>query len=80
VDAAARDRAAQRRRSADSWPLRPYRLGDEPARDPLDRSTIDERLAAVWPLTKAAWSISGKEIPTYARAASPGLMLRQRSS
>jgi hypothetical protein len=37
-------RAEQRRLHASSWPLRRYRLGDEPERDPLDRSTVSQRI------------------------------------
>lgn len=42
------------RANAARWPMRAYALAEEPLRDPLDRSTVDERVAAVWPLTREA--------------------------
>ena len=77
MDLGAKERAAARRANASHWPLRAYALADEPARDPLDRSTVDERVSAVWPLTREAWSVAGKELPTYSRAATPGTIVRR---
>jgi hypothetical protein len=77
MDAAARDRAAERRLNARRWPVRSYAITDEPIRDPFDRSTVDERLAAMWPLAKEAWSVAGKAIPDYERSAAPGRLVRQ---
>jgi hypothetical protein len=60
-------RAASRR----AWPVRLVALGAEP-RDHLERSTTpEERLAMVWTLTLEAWTLSGRPIPAYLRAASP---------
>ena len=53
-------------------------LGDEPLRDPLDRSTMDERVATVWPLTREARAVAGKEIPSHPRSAGPGSMPRRQ--
>jgi hypothetical protein len=47
--------------------------------DALDQSTIDDRLAAMWPLARAAWSVAGKPLPSYARSDTPGNILRGRS-
>ncbi|HEY4187840.1 MAG TPA: hypothetical protein VGP07_22380 [Polyangia bacterium] len=77
MDAAARERAARRRSNAERWPLRSYPLTDEPVRDPFDRSTVDERVAAMWPLTREAWAVAGLQIPTYTRAETPGRLVRQ---
>ena len=77
MDDGAKERAAMRRADAARWPLRAYALADEPLRDPLDRSTVDERIASVWPLTREAWAVAGKEIPSYLRSAAPGRMLRR---
>ncbi len=77
MDSGAKERAAVRRANAARWPLRAYALADEPLRDPLDRTTVDERVAAVWPLTREAWAIAGKEVPVYLRSAAPGSIIRR---
>ena len=66
-----------RRANAARWPLRVYAIAAEPLRDPLDRSTVDERVAAVWPLTREAWAVAGKEIPSYQRSTAPGSVQRR---
>jgi len=66
-----------RRANAAAWPLRSYAIAEEPLRDPLDRSTVDERIAAVWPLTCEAWAVAGKAIPSYLRSTAPGSILRR---
>ena len=76
MDDAAKQRAERRRQRADDWPVRAYRLGAEPSMDPLDRSNVDERLARMWPLARAAWSVAGNAMPSYARKDIPGRMLR----
>jgi DMSO/TMAO reductase YedYZ molybdopterin-dependent catalytic subunit len=51
--------------------VRVFRLGEEPG-DNLDRSTTpEERLAMMWPLTLAAWALTGKKIPDYDRRTMP---------
>lgn len=76
MDTSAKERAARRRARQGSWPVRVYRLGEEPVRDPLDRSTVEERLSAMWPLAKEAWAVAGRAIPDYERSAAPGTLLR----
>jgi hypothetical protein len=78
MDADAQARAERRRQSASQWPVRRFELGQEPARDPLDRSTVDERLAMMWPLAKEAWSVAGKPIATYERKNMPGKLTRHQ--
>lgn len=73
-------RAQQRREQAERWPVRRYLLGEEPALDPLDASTAEERLAMMWPLAVEMWAVSGKPIPNYSRAQSPGRILRNGDS
>ncbi len=70
-------RAALRLREASKWPIRSHNLGEEPLRDALDTSTVDERIAMMWPLAKEGWSVAGKPMPTYARATMPGASLRR---
>jgi hypothetical protein len=76
MDAAER-RAAERRKRATEWPVRCYRLGEEPNRDPLDLSTIDERIGMVWPLSKEGWAVAGRQIPNYERSSMPGQIVRR---
>jgi hypothetical protein len=70
------ERAAARRRNPERWPVRAYRLGEEPETDPLDTSTVDERVALVWRLTLEAWELSGRPMPEYERHEIPGRVLR----
>jgi hypothetical protein len=79
MDTDAKERAEQRRQSAAEWPVRRFELGREPLRDALDRSTVDERIAMMWPLAKQAWSVAGKPIASYERQSMPGVLSsRQR--
>lgn len=59
----------QERRS--KWPVRVYRLGEEPADNLLETTTAEERLAMVWEITKDVWALSGREMPTYTRDQMP---------
>jgi len=77
MDPAARERAERRRRRASQWLIRRFALGAEPIRDPLDRSTLDERIAMMWPLAREAWSVAGLSIPTYDRVNMPGELVRR---
>jgi hypothetical protein len=54
-----------------SWPIRLYRLGDEPDDDLSQITTVEERLAMVAVLTAEAWSLAGKPLPAYARHETP---------
>jgi hypothetical protein len=54
-----------------SWPIRRYRLGEEPGDDLSASTTAEERLAMVWLLTLDAWASAGKALPTYARSETP---------
>jgi hypothetical protein len=67
------DSAADARRS---WPIRRYRLGEEPSDDLSDMSTAEERLAMMWPLARDAWRLAGRELPAYTRAETPGRVIR----
>lgn len=60
--------------------MRVYALGDEPALDPEDTATIDERLAAMWPLAVEMWQLGGRELPTYERSRAPGAVFRRDGS
>lgn len=58
------------------WPIRRFRLGEEPGDDQGAASTPEQRLAMMWPLAREVWRLSGREIPDYPREASPGLVIR----
>lgn len=59
-----------------SWPVRVFRLGDEPSDDLSATSTPAERLAMMWPLALEAFGLSGQPLPTYRRADSPVALRR----
>jgi len=62
-----RERAARRR----DWPVRVYRLGDEPGDDLTDVTTAEQRLQMVWELTARMWELSGRPRPSYSRSDMP---------
>ncbi|HEV2854611.1 MAG TPA: hypothetical protein VHC97_17580 [Thermoanaerobaculia bacterium] len=67
-----KERAAARR----SWPIRVYRLGEEPDDDLSATTTAAERLAMMWPLAVDAWTLSGQGIPDYPRNEMPVRVIR----
>lgn len=67
-----KERAAARR----SWPIRVYRLGEEPDDDLSATTTAAERLAMMWPLAVDAWASSGQPIPEYPRNEMPVQIIR----
>jgi hypothetical protein len=54
-----------------AWPVRRYRLGEEPADDLQARTTAEERLAMVDELTRQAWELSRLPLPDYRREETP---------
>ena len=68
----------ERRKARASWPIRKLKLGEEELVDPRDTSTVDERIALVWRLTRELWSFQGKSIPDYDRCDAPGVVIRPR--
>lgn len=64
----ARERRAAARRD---WPVRKFRLGEEPSEDLSETTTAGERLGMMWQLSQDAWAMAGKEIPDYAREETP---------
>ena len=57
--------------------MRRYRLGEEPHRDPLDASTIEDRIGAMWALSKEGWAVARREMPNYDRSSMPGRLVRR---
>ena len=70
------DASEARRLARAGWPIRKVALEAEGAHDTRDVSTVDERVALVWQLTREAWSLQGREIPSYPRHEAPGRMVR----
>jgi len=66
----------QRRAARAAWPVRGYRLGEEPDDDLAKSTTARQRLAMVWRLTQDAWASSGQPMPDYRRDAAPGRVIR----
>jgi hypothetical protein len=58
------------------WPVKVYRLGEEPSVDLSDSTTPAERLAMMDELAERGWILAGREFPTYRRDEIPGRILR----
>jgi hypothetical protein len=58
------------------WPVRVYRLGEEPEDDLSETSTPEQRLAMIWELSLDAWTLSGRPYPEYSRAEIPVRVIR----
>ena len=72
-----RQREARDRRAARaSWPVRKFRLGEEPA-DDFTACTVAERLAMTWQMTRDAWASAGRPLPSYSRRDMPVRVLRK---
>ena len=69
-----------RRRARAGWPVRVFRLGEEPSDDLSDRTTAEERLAMMWPLAVDAWTASGRVLPEYPRDRMPVRVVRDSGS
>jgi len=60
-----------------SWPVRRFRLGEEPDEDLGATTTASERLEMMWPLAVDAWASSGRPIPDYPREKTPVRLIRR---
>lgn len=72
ADDARQARAAARR----NWPIRKFRLGQEPSEDLTGTTTAGERIAMVWRLSLDAWAMTGRSLPVYRRDQIPGRVIR----
>ena len=69
--------AEEARRAARAyWPVRKFRLEEEPGPDLSATTTADERLAMMWPLAREAWTLAGRPIPDYPRHRMPVQVIR----
>ena len=63
-----------RARARASWPIRRVDLASEG--DDAPWSDPRESLASMWPLIVEAWTISGRELPSYHKSSAPGVIWR----
>ncbi len=61
----------RRSEARSSWPIRKYRLGEEPSEDLSATTTVEERLGMMWRLARDAWAVTGRPIPDYPREKTP---------
>jgi len=72
----ARDEGLETRAAArGNWPVRAYRLGEEPEAD-LSETTPEQRLAMIWELPVDAWTLARRPFPEYSRAETPVRVIR----
>ena len=74
------DSSELRAMSRRAWPIRKYRLGEEPSDDLSGSTTPTQRLEMMWPLALEAWSLTGKPMPDYARDEAPVRRFRRKAS
>lgn len=72
------DDAATRAAARRSWPIHKFRLGEEPSDDLSGTTTVSERVAMVWQMTKDSWSSAGRTIPDYLRRETPIQVIDRR--
>ena len=65
------EKQAARARARSLWPVRKFKLGEEPSDDLSDTTTAAERLAMMWPLAVQAWALARRPLPTYDRSSIP---------
>lgn len=72
------DRAAAARAAArSSWRGAKTTLSQLDHEEDLSASTtVEERLAMMWELALASWSLAGLPLPSYSRSDMPGRVLR----
>ena len=69
--------AAERAAARKNWPVRVYRLGQEPPDRLVQTTTAKERLAMMWPLALEAWSLTRHPLPAYRREDAPVRLVRR---
>ena len=66
----------ERAKARANWPIRAFRLGEEPTIDDRDTSTAEERIRLVATLTREQWALSKRALPSYSRSEIPGRVVR----
>ena len=64
------------RRLREAWPVRVYRLGEEPSDDLSGSTTPEQRLEMVAELSERMWELSGRPVPSYTRSEMPVRVIR----
>ena len=59
-----------------AWPIRRVDLAEEGS-EPVDPRSPGELVASVWAITLDAWASTGKPLPSYERADTPGRVIRR---
>lgn len=57
--------------------IRRFRLGEEPPDDLSASTSAEERVAMVALLSQRQWTLTGRPVPSYTRAAMPVRLLRR---
>jgi hypothetical protein len=71
-DVSREDEPASAAAGRQSWPVRVSRLGEKGGDDLSGITTAAQRLDMMWPLTVEACALTGRPLPVYARAETPG--------
>ena len=70
--------APDRRAARRAAPARVFRLGEEPADDDLSSvTTPEQRPEMVAELSRRMWELTGRAMPSYARAVIPVRVIRR---
>ena len=69
----------ERRAARADWPVRKFRLGEEPV-DDYSTYTAGERMMMVEQLSKDAWASAGLPMPRYSRREMPVRIIRKPAS
>ena len=70
------EESEERRTARAGWPVRKFRLGEEPV-DDFSACTVAERMMMVWPMTCDAWASAGRPMPGYSRREMPVRLVRE---
>lgn len=60
-----------------NWPVKVFRLGQEPSDDLSETTTAEERLTMMLELAERGWLLAGRKVPTYERHETPGRVIRR---
>ena len=66
----------ERKHQRASWPVRRFRLGEEPVVDSYVSLTPEERVTVAWELSRRACHIARMPTAEYTRATMPGILRR----
>ena len=66
----------ERRAARADWPVRKFRLGEEPVED-FSTCTAGERMMMVEQLSRDAWASAGLPMPRYSRREMPVRIIRK---